>query len=71
VLLQSGAFSALSSLIRTGEIINSFGSSWLAYYSRNYLNDLEKWRKKEADVFSYGFLSAQIIIAFTIVVTYA
>jgi len=71
VLLQSGAFSALSSLLRPGELINSFGSSWLAYYSRNYLNDLDKWRKKEADVFSYGFLSAQIVIAFTIVITYS
>jgi len=70
VLLQNGAFSGSFHILRLGEIMNSYGSSWLAFYKRQYLNDAERWRRKESDTFQYGYFFAQMVTAYAITISY-
>jgi hypothetical protein len=70
-LIQSGSFSSSSRLLRTSEIVQAFGSSWLAHYKRTYLNDSERWRRGEMDIFAYGYFYAQLVCVFTIIMTYS
>jgi hypothetical protein len=58
-------------MLRIADILNAFGSTWLAHYQRTYMNDLDRWRKKESDVFQYGYLYAQILTAFAITISYS
>lgn len=69
-LFQNAGFSSGFGLLRIGEIVGSFGSTWLAHYQRTCMNDMDRWRKKEIDVFKYGFLCAQIVVAMTVVISY-
>jgi Calcium-dependent channel, 7TM region, putative phosphate len=70
-LLQNAAISGAYHLMRMGEIMNSFGSSWIAFYKRHYLQDNERWRKKESDIFQYGYFYAQMLTAYTITLSYS
>jgi len=71
ILIQNGAFSSSFHMLRVAEILNSFGSTWLAHFQRNYINDTEKWRKQESDVFQYGYLYGQIVTAYAITISYS
>jgi hypothetical protein len=71
VLLQNACFSSAYHILRGGEIMNAFGSTFLAHYKRQYMNDSERWRKTESDVFQYGFFYAQMVIAYAICITFS
>ncbi len=71
ILLQNGAFSSSFHLLRLSEFFQAYGYTFLAYHQRNIINDYEKWRKQEMDVFQYGYFYGQIVSAFAIIIAYS
>lgn len=58
MLLQNACLSFCINLVRPGELTYAFFSPWLAHYRRKYINDSQAWRRKEGQVFLYGFYYA-------------
>ena len=56
---------------RFGDIAANYFSPWLAYFQRKYLNDSAPWRRREDDVYPYGFFYAYYLTMFTIVIVFS
>ena len=70
LLLQKACFSSIFYLIRGNEISASYGSVALAHYIREDLNAKDKWRRKDIQIFQYGYFYALMIAATAIVMTF-
>jgi hypothetical protein len=71
MLVQGACLSTCAALLRGGEIGQGFFSTWLAHYRRKYINDSQAWRRREGEVFSYGYFYALHLIIITIVLVFA
>lgn len=58
MLIQGACLGLCTNLIRPGEIGYAFFSPWLANYRRKYIQDSQAWRRKEGQVFLYGYYYA-------------
>lgn len=70
VLLQKATFSSIFYLLRGSEIGMNYFSVWLAFHVREDLNNHDKWRRQEAQVFQYGYFYALNLACFGIVMTF-
>ena len=71
LLIQCTCFTSIGTLIRFGDIAANYFSPWLAYFQRKYLNDSAPWRRREDDVYPYGFFYAYYLTMFTIVIVFS
>ena len=71
ILLQQGAFSSSFHMLRVSEFFQAYGDTFLAFHQRNIINDFEKWRKQEMDVFQYGYFYGTMVSAFAIIISYS
>jgi hypothetical protein len=71
LILQSGCISSGFYLLRWDEIYSCYISAWLAHHKRKYINDSEPWRRREFQVFPFGYFYSQMITVFTIVLVFS
>lgn len=71
MLIQGACLSLCTNLVRPGEISYAFFSTWLANYRRKYIQDSQAWRRKEGQVFLYGYYYAQHLVIIGIVLVFA
>ena len=71
IIIQNTSLVILVYLVRIGELFKSYLSPWIAYHRRTFLNDIESWRKKERDLFMYGYFFAQMMAIFLITILFA
>ena len=70
LLLQKACFSSMFYLLRGPDIISNYCSVWLAYHFRKDLNSHDKWRRKENQIFQYGYFYALMLTSFGIIMTF-
>jgi hypothetical protein len=67
IVMQGACISFIFCLLRPGELLMAFFSSWLAHNRRKYINEGESWRRSEGFVFLYGYYYSYQIVMFAII----
>ena len=71
LILQQACITSAIYLTRINEIISDYLSPWLAHFSRKYITDSAPWRKKLNHLFPFGFMYAQLLTIFLIVLVFS
>jgi hypothetical protein len=66
LVIQNATISSLFYFLRLDELFLNSLSTFVAFYSRHFINNGHQWHRKETDVFQFGYFYAQFLTFYTI-----